>query len=354
MTTLGGIAIANPIRDAPTRLKIYGLLVEGRAQSSICGLLGLTRQRVSSITLELEAGGYVKKIPGRTRPCFYEKGPRAGELDALLVNPRNEVYARGVTDVAKKYARVETAKVHHLKYRAKVLRVGDMQFLRSYYNRRNVQRFKGKIPYYEHFISVEYEETPNQQNFYVYPPQMDLTEAELGDYETKAAAVCQDILNGISKKAGWKFGLPEKTNWETHIAIESPALVGGLAGKYFMESKDGTAFLSNSEGRDELEFKSQGQNDEKAIRQAKIMLELPGQVIEISTKLEELEATLEHVVRILQLQTTGLAKIAEIDGKLVEKTAKDTIAKVKEVEETAEAAKASIEKVKSDYGGMYQ
>ena len=317
-------------------------------------MLKLDKGDLSRTVSELEDKGFLKHIKGTKKPKLYEKGPRGGELDALIVGQKTDVYARGVTDVGRKYARVETAKVHHLKYRAKVLRVGDMQFLRSYYNRRNVQRFKGQIPYYEHFISVEYEETPNQQNFYVYPPQMDLTEAELGDYETKAAAVCQDILNGISKKAGWKFGLPEKTNWETHIAIESPALVGGLAGKYFMESKDGTAFLSNSEGRDELEFKSQGQNDEKAIRQAKIMLELPGQVIEISTKLEELEATLEQVVRILQLQTTGLAKIAEIDGKLVEKTAKDTIAKVKEVEETAETAKATIEKVKNDYGSMYQ
>lgn len=330
------------------------MIVEGRGQSKIAELLKLDKGDLSRTVSELEDKGFLKHIKGTKKPKLYEKGPRGGELDALIVGQKTDVYARGVTDVGRKYARVETAKVHHLKYRAKVLRVGDMQFLRSYYNRRNVQRFKGQIPYYEHFISVEYEETPNQQNFYVYPPQMDLTEAELGDYETKAAAVCQDILNGISKKAGWKFGLPEKTNWETHIAIESPALVGGLAGKYFMESKDGTAFLSNSEGRDELEFKSQGQNDEKAIRQAKIMLELPGQVIEISTKLEELEATLEQVVRILQLQTTGLAKIAEIDGKLVEKTAKDTIAKVKEVEETAETAQATIEKVKNDYGSMYQ
>lgn len=320
----------------------------------ICNVLGLTKQRVSDLTHELEAGGYVNKIPGRAKPCFYEKGPNGNQLDALLVNPNDEVYARGVTQVSQNYSKVDTAKVHHLKYRAKVLRIGDMQFLRSYYNRRNVQRFKGQIPYYEHFISVEYEETPNQQNFYVYPPEMDLTEAELGDYESKAAAVCQDILNGISKRAGWKFGLPEKTKWETHIAVDSPALVGGLTGKYYMESQDGTAFLSNSEGRDELEFKSQGQNDEKAIRQAKVMLELPGQVIEISTRLEELEGTLEQIVRILSLQTTGLAKVAEIDGKLVEKTAKDTIAKVKEVEANAEASKASIEKVKSDYGGMYQ
>lgn len=309
---------------------------------------------LSRTVADLEAKGYIKHIKGTKKPKLYEKGPNAGELDALIVGQKSEVYARGVTDVAAKYARVNTAKVHHLRYRAKVLRVGDMQFLRSYYNRRNVQRFKGQIPYYEHFISVEYEETPNQKNFYVHPPEMDLTEAELGDYESKAAAVCQDILNGISKKAGWKFGLPEKTKWETHIAVDSPALVGGLTGKYYMESQDGTAFLSNSEGRDELEFKSQGQNDEKAIRQAKVMLELPGQVIEISTRLEELEGTLEQIVRILSLQTTGLAKVAEIDGKLVEKTAKDTIAKVKEVEASAEASKASIEKVKSDYGGMYQ
>lgn len=299
--------------------------------------MGLTRPRVCNLTHELEAGGYVKKIQGRSKPYFYEKGPNGNHLDILLVNPRNEVYARGVTQVSQNYARVDLAKVHHLKYRAKVLRVGDMQFLRSYYNRRNVQRFKGQIPYYEHFISIEYEETPNQQNFYVFPPEMDLTSKELGDYEVKAAAVCQDILNGLSKKAGWQFGLPEKTNWETHIAIESPALVGGLAGKYFMESKDGTAFLSNSEGRDELEFKSQGQNDEKAIRQAKIMLELPGQVIEISTKLSELEGTLEQIIRVLSLQTTGLEKLAEINGKIVEKE-----------------IKTAIEAVKSDNGGMYQ
>jgi len=303
--------------------------------------LKLDKGDLSRTVADLEAKGYIKHIKGTKKPKLYEKGPNAGELDALIVGQKSEVYARGVTDVAAKYARVNTAKVHHLRYRAKVLRVGDMQFLRSYYNRRNVQRFKGQIPYYEHFISVEYEETPNQKNFYVHPPEMDLTEAELGDYESKAAAVCQDILNGLSKKAGWKFGLPEKTKWETHIAVDSPALVGGLTGKYYMESQDGTAFLSNSEGRDELEYKSRGQNDKKAIEQAKIMLELPGEVIEISTKLSELEKDLEQLVRILSLQKTSIEKIAEINGIVIKAQAEEIISK-------------NQPKKESDFGGMYQ
>jgi len=303
--------------------------------------LKLDKGDLSRTVADLEAKGYIKHIKGTKKPKLYEKGPNAGELDALIVGQKSEVYARGVTDVAAKYARVNTAKVHHLRYRAKVLRVGDMQFLRSYYNRRNVQRFKGQIPYYEHFISVEYEETPNQKNFYVHPPEMDLTEAELGDYESKAAAVCQDILNGLSKKAGWKFGLPEKTKWETHIAVDSPALVGGLTGKYYMESQDGTAFLSNSEGRDELEYKSRGQNDKKAIEQAKIMLELPGEVIEISPKLSELEKDLEQLVRILSLQKTSIEKIAEINGIVIKAQAEEIISK-------------NQPKKESDFGGMYQ
>jgi DNA-binding MarR family transcriptional regulator len=344
--------LSRPIKRDEHRLKVYALLVEGKAQTTIAGLLKLNEVQVCRIAKDLEAGGFIRAIRGTKRPKLYEKGPNGNELDALLISQKPEVYARGVTEISKNYARVETAKVHHLKYRAKVLKVGDTQFLRQYFNRRNVQRFKGQIPYYSDFVSVEYEVTPNQQNFYVYPPEMDLTEAELGDYEVKASAVCQDILNGISKKAGWKFGLPEKTEWETHIAVENAALVGGIAGKYNMKSGDGTAFLSNSNGRDELEFKSQGGNADRAIRQAKIMLELPGQVIEISTKLSELESTLEQLVRILTLQTTGLEKVAEINGLLVQLEAKDALSRV-QVANSTEAARASMES-RPDIGGMYQ
>jgi hypothetical protein len=300
----------------------------------------LDKGDLSRTVTELETKGYVKHIKGTKKPKLYEKGPNAGELDTLIVGQKSEVYARGVTQISKKYALIGSANVHHLKYKARVLRVGDMQFLRSYYNRRNVQRFKGQIPYYEHFITVEYEKTPKHQNFYVYPPQMNLTGDELGHYEEKAGSICQDILNGISKKAGWKFGLPEKTKWETHIAVDSPALMGGLAGKYYMESQDGTAFISNSEGRDEIEFKSQGLNDEKAIKQAKIMLELPGQVIELSTKLSELERDLEQLVRILSLQKTSVEKLAEINGVIIKTQVEETISKT--------------QTKTTDFGGMYQ
>jgi DNA-binding MarR family transcriptional regulator len=343
--------IAKPLRNEESRLKVYALLAEGKAQAKIVEITGIDKGQVSRTAAELEASGYIKRIPKTYRPILYEKGPKAGELDALIVDRKLTSYATGVTDVAKKYARVNTAKVHHLKYRAKVLREGDMQFLRQYFDRRNVKRYKGQIAYYEHWISVEYEVTPYQQTFYVYPPEMDLIAEELGDYEAKACAITQDILNGIAKKAGWKFGLPEKTEWETHIAVEHPALVGGIAGRYYMESQDGTAFLSNSEGRDELEFKSQGGNADKAIKQAKIMLELPGQVIEISTKLSELESTLEQLVRILTLQTTGLEKVAEINGLLVQLEAKDALSKVQVA--STEAARASMES-RPDIGGMYQ
>lgn len=342
--------IAKPLRNEENRLKVYALLAEGRAQAKIAEITGIDKGWISRIAAELEASGHLKRIPKTKRPILYEKGPKAGELDALLVAGKLSSYARGVTDVAKKYARIETASVHHLRYKAKVLRVGDTQFLKQYFDRRNVQRSKGQIAYHEHWISVEYEVTPKQQTFYVCPPELHLTAEELGDYEAKACAITQDILNGIAKKAGWKFGLPEKTDWETHIAVENPALVGGIAGRYYMESQDGTAFLSNSEGRDELEFKSQGQNDTQAIKQATIMLNLPGHVIEISTKLSELEATLEQLVRILALQTTGLEKVAEINGLIVQQEAKQALSKAKGADADQEATKASS----IDLGGMYQ
>jgi hypothetical protein len=342
--------IAKPLRNDESRLKVYALLAEGKAQAKIAEITGIDKGQVSRTAAELEAAGYLTRIPKTKRPILYEKGPRGGELDALIVDGKLTTYATGVTDVAKKYTRVDNAEVHHLKYRAKVLTVGNMGFLRQYFDRRNVQRYKGQIAYYEHWISVEYEVTPKQQTFYVYPPEMDLTGEELAGYESKAAAVTQDIPNGLSKKAGWKFGLPEKTEWETHIAVENPALIGGIAGKYYMESQDGVAFLSNSEGRDEIEFNSQGQKDAKALKQATIMLNLPGQVIEISTKLSELESTLEQLVRILALQTTGLEKVAEIIGLIVQQEAKEALSKVKDTEASQEAAKAA----NTDFGVMYQ
>lgn len=342
--------MSRPIKRDEDRLKVYALLVEGKAQTTIAELLDIDKVRVCRIAKDLEVEGFIRPIRGTKRPKLYEKGPNGNQLDDVLVSQKPESYATVVTDVSKKYARVDTAKVHHLKYRAKVLREGDTQFLKQYFNRRNVQRSKGQIAYYEHWISVEYEVTPNKQTFYVYPPEMDLTGEELAGYESKAAATTQDILNGLAKKAGWKFGLPEKTEWETHIAVENPALVGGLAGKYYMESQDGVAFLSNSEGRDEIEFKSQGQKDAKALKQATIMLNLPGQVIEISTKLSELESTLEQLVRILALQTTGLEKVAEVNGLIVQQEAKEALSKVKDAETNAETAKASS----TDFGGMYR
>jgi hypothetical protein len=343
------------LRASETRRKVYALLIEGKSQSSIAKTLGLSKASISDHALRLVKQEAISPIPGTRNPILYEKGPRGGELDALILGASKEVskefYARGVNPAPKNAApltEVKTAKVHHLKFRAEVIKEGDTQFLKPYFDRRGVTRSKGRVEWNGKKIAVEHETTAKLNRFYVHAPEMDLTADELESYEDRAAHVAQDILNHISKVHGWRFGFPELTNWQHHIAVESPATVGGLAEKFYMKSEDGKSWLSNSQGRPEHEFSD--------VEQAKIMLELPGEVLELRTTIKELHTDLAALVEVLTTAKTAIQQVAEIESIFVKSKAAETVTKVKMAEEQAEAVKAALKPLETpaEIGAMYQ
>lgn len=135
--------VLSPIRDDESRLKVYALLVEGRAASVVCEITGLDKGYVSRIASGLVKGKFLKPIKGCKKPILYEKGPRGPELDIIIVDKKLPSYARGVTDSIVKVdghnAVTPTACVHHLKFKAKVNVEGQAPFLKEYMNRRKCE-----------------------------------------------------------------------------------------------------------------------------------------------------------------------------------------------------------------------
>lgn len=340
----------SPSSTAENRLRVYSLFVEGRAASTISQITGIDEGNVSRIKDDLVREGFLVHIKKTKRPKLYEKGPRGPELDAMIVDGKLSSYARGVTPatvaVTKKSAYAPTARVHHLKYKLKVNQEGEAPFLHQYFDRRNVKRYKGQIPYRGTFVSVELERTPSKLTMYIYPPEMDLTADELDHYEDKAEAVVMEISNYMSKHLGWKFGLPELTNWQHHIGIDSPASMGQLAGKYCMTSDDGSATLSNSEGRDEMEFQGP-----KAPKLAKVWLELPGKVMMIETTLNGLADDLKQLTDCMVQAKNAMIEMAQIHGIVAKQDAVDI---AKRLGGDHDGAYAKDDSTKNDDGGMYR
>lgn len=90
-------SLSKPISTRETWLKIYIHLAEGRCQASVAKLLYLKRSTVSEHAKALEAGNFLKRIPGKEKPVLYEKGPRGPELDILYVRSSEQINTKGVT-----------------------------------------------------------------------------------------------------------------------------------------------------------------------------------------------------------------------------------------------------------------
>ncbi|MDD3531676.1 MAG: hypothetical protein PHV99_03760 [Candidatus Pacebacteria bacterium] len=317
--------------------RVYALLVEGKTQASVAAILKVAKSTVHSCTGRLVAKGYLLAVKGATREKLYTKGPKAGELDAVFLEFSDEVYARGVTPppiFGQSSTPVsdgkKTARVHHGCLKMNVVVEGDVEailevippryfgpetlnpagvrdrtirrpFLRKYQDRRGVERFTGQLAYHDEWVTVGYERSAKRKTFYIYPPQLDLTADELESYETRWISISMELSNYLQKNAGWQFGIPELTNWQTHIGIDCPALMDGISDKLFMESEDRQTWTSNSEGRSEIETSS--------IDRARVILEMPRNIV-------QLETNVAGLYRVLELLTASVTKMAESTGQL--------------------------------------
>lgn len=132
-----------------------------------------------------------------------------------------------------------------LKFRLKVLKEGDTQFIYKRGRRyRIIERSWSQVPCQDKFVTVELEKSfapGDRTTLYIYLPEIELTTDELPHYE--------EISGFMQKNMGWKLGIPELTDWQRHICIDNLALMKGVAEKYFMKPKDDKVRTSNSDGR---------------------------------------------------------------------------------------------------------
>jgi hypothetical protein len=307
--------LTDNIRREENRLRIYGLLVDGVAASKVASVTGLDEGYISRVAKALCDNGFLEHVKGTKRPKIYTKGPRGPELDKVMLDSKLTLYARGVTNVAAKYARVNTGRVHHLKYKCRVYVEGQLKYYKIGRRYRNTQRCYAEVPYKDQFIRLELERSfksnGNGTYLYIYPPQMDLTKEDLPRYEVIAKGVSQEIVNYLMRNLGWKLGEIEETNWVRHIGIDDPAMMKGLAEKFYMRSSDGKAILSNSEGRSEYEVVCGG---EEGIALAQIKLDLPGEVLTLKTTTATLVEDLKQIVEALTLAKEGMEQVAAING----------------------------------------
>jgi len=168
---------------------------------------------------------------------------------------------------------------------------------------------------------VEFERTPNKQTFYIHPPDLELTADELPDYEKLWIKTSQGVANWLQKHAGWKFGIAELTNWDTHIAIEDPALMKGLSDRFYMRTPDKKAWTSNSEGVPEWETSE--------IELAQIKLTLPHQVISLRTTISELRGDMAEIVKDLQDTEKAMESLTRINGVAIQERAEETLEDLK-------------------------
>lgn len=330
--------MSDNIRNDESRLKVYALLADGLAASKVASITGLDKGYISRTAKLLVQKGYLEIVKGTKSPKFYTKGPNGVQLDKVIVDSKLTVYTRGVTHLSKKYARSETGRVHHKKYKLRVLTEGSLNYYKIGARYRNVQRQYAEIPYKDHFVKVELERSfkkdGNGTALYIYPPQLDLTAEELPQHEELSLRAVIDIANYLSRHLGWKLGKPENTNWQLHIGIDDPAMFKGLAEKLYMKSKDGKAVLSNSEGRSEYETID-------SVELAQIKLDLPGEVLTIKTTTDGIVETLQQMVKAFELVTQSMGEIAKIETIYLKTEAAKANAKLESVEPPKDPAFAS-------------
>jgi hypothetical protein len=160
-------------------------------------------------------------------------------------------------------------------------------------------------------------------------------------HEQVAVKVCTDIAAYIQAKAGWRLGLPEKTNWKVHYGCDTPQVMRGIADRVCQTSKDKKVMLSDSEGRAEMEMLDDS-------TQAAVWLELPGEVIKLKGSIREIAEGMKEINDVLQEVKTALKTTTEISGILTAQEAKKVIEDVKakhrnpKTAEDTEPAQASL------------
>jgi hypothetical protein len=221
---------------------------------------------------------------GCKSPAIYDKGEFSKVFEAAMFDERGDDNATGV-----KARIVEAFVVHHIKMKFRVLKVGDIEilvdcvngqqverpFLKQYFDRRNVRRYTGQVPFGSFFVTVEYEVTPTRAHLYIYPPPMVLTKAEVGQYMDRAKANSEVIANKISRLGKWEFGIAEETDWIAHIAHADDSLVG-IADSVSISTEGGDAWTSYSGGV--LEYET------SIVAQALEQIALPRDMIKVKTE----------------------------------------------------------------------
>lgn len=313
--------MVNLIGLSEARLRIYKLLREGQSQAQVCHVTELPKTTVLKAARWFVAQGFLVQIGGK-KPYIYGAGPRAGELDAIVVtrgahpSATNGVHhdATSVTKVSPTRDSVNFVRSHHIKVRFRVEKIGDMELLRikdngssvdlpfleprPYLDYHNVRRTKGKVPYGKETLSVELEESSAATWFYVHLPELKLTKQELPDWETRYSAMGQQVANFVQKWGGWQLGMMEFcTAWKPHFSTEDPRILEQIAGKLSGKNHDGTVWLSDSEGRRELETSRP--------EYASVIMALPEEVYELRLRV----SNLLELVKMLVEADEDLAKL---------------------------------------------
>lgn len=302
-------------------MRLYAILVEGKTQSFFAQATGMNKSQVSRLTKQLVDKGYLIRPKKRTRCIIYRKGPKGPILDQLILARSLSQDATGVTPsiviVSPNYATVPTARVHHLNYRMKVIKVGkDLKLKAHNKGEKGVWRYSGKLPYYGDFVTVMHEVSAKQNWLYIHPPAMDLPRNELDRYDDRARGIVLDIRKTLMRQYEWVLGEVEDTNWSPHFGIDSSSPMGQYVSKYRMTSDDGIATTSSSDGREEMEF--QGRD---GLEYTKTWLELPGTVMRHERDLKELRESMKQIVGTLHEEFDAWTLLVKMQGLMIAKEA---------------------------------
>lgn len=340
-------------------LKIYGLLAEGTPQAIVVKTLKADKSKVSRVAQKL--------VDGRFLICavkkgvkIYKKGAEGKLLDDEILKRSLSLCAPSVTPFSPKNAE-RTALVHHMKYRLKVLKEGDLEkiiedrngrrlehrFLRKKKPLNGMEQWGGQLPYHDQFVTVELQKTAQGAWLYVHAPKVRLTAKEIGanKHEEYGKTVCMDISAFVSRWGGWQLGLPEYCqNWKPHFGFDHPMLEG-YADKMFARSQDGSTWLSDSEGATELE------TDKPHI--AQVLVELPGEVIRLKVDMRHIADALlsmaEAVRAAKSLDEEVSASLINVQASLAELQVKLQRDKVPQPEKAGDPAVAALDDGQNPY-----
>jgi hypothetical protein len=236
----------NPIPEitiSPIRLAVYRLLVDGRGPGSgnIIPEIAITLKK-STTCIEnhvrfLESESYVSKILGTKRPAFYKRGIKSNLLDSLTLNieanPKTNLDSGTVkanpilTEQTNPLltANIPTARTHiDGRVVFEVLQIGDMHKMnvpdgsggkREYIlfpkeparDHHNTTSFRCRVPFDGYQVAIELWQSSERSQLNVWPPQVDLVPEQFAQAEQIFTTRAQQVVNLLSKYAGWRFGL---------------------------------------------------------------------------------------------------------------------------------------------------